>query len=93
MEPAGGGGTIGQPGHSKDHSPDLKQMVVGMMMDQNGNAICSELWPGNTADVRSLAPIVERLKSRFSIGSVCIVAGRGMISAETLAEVERRGWP
>jgi transposase len=87
-----GGETIGQRGHSKDHRPDLKQMVVGMVLDRSGNPICSELWPGNTADVKSLVPIVERLKSRFGIGSVCIVADRGMISAETLAEVERRKW-
>ncbi len=87
-----GGKTIGERGHSKDHRPDLKQMVVGMVLDQSGNPICSELWPGNTADVKSLVPIVERLKSRFGIGSVCIVADRGMISAETLAEVEKREW-
>ena len=87
-----GGQTIGQRGHSKDHRPDLKQMVVGIVLDQRGNPVCSELWPGNTADVKSLVPIVERLKSRFGIGSICIVADRGMISAETLAEVERRKW-
>ena len=87
-----GGETIGQHGHSKDHRPDLKQMVVGMVLDQKGNPLCTELWPGNTADVKSLVPIVERLKSRFGIGSVCIVADRGMISAETLAEVEKREW-
>ena len=87
-----GGKTIGRRGHSKDHRPDLKQMVVGMVLDQNGNPLCSELWPGNTADVKSLVPIVERLKRRFGIGSVCIVADRGMISSETLAEVELRKW-
>ena len=87
-----GGETIGQRGHSKDHRPDLKQMVVGMVLDQNGNPVCSELWPGNTADVKSLVPVVERLKTRFRIGAVCIVADRGMISAETLAEVEKREW-
>ena len=87
-----GGETLGRRGHSKDHRPDLKQMVVGMVLDQNGNPVCSELWPGNTADVKSLAPIVERLKSRFGIASVCIVADRGMISAESLAEVEKRKW-
>ena len=81
-----GGETLGQRGHSKDHRPDLKkQMVVGMVLDRNGNPVCSELWPGNTADVKSLAPIVDRLQSRFGIGSVCIVADRGMISAESLA--------
>jgi transposase len=87
-----GGASIGQRGHSKDHRPDLKQMVVGMVLDRTGNPVCSELWPGNTADVKSLVPIVERLKSRFGIRSVCIVADRGMISAETLAGVEKRKW-
>ena len=87
-----GGETLGERGPSKDHRPDLKQMVVGMVLDRNGDPICSELWPGNTADVKSLVPIVERLKKRFGIGSVCIVADRGMISAETLAEVEKREW-
>ena len=87
-----GGATIGHRGHSKDHRPDLKQMVVGIVLDQQGNPICSELWPGNTADVKSLVPIVERLQNRFGIDSVCIVADRGMISAATLAELEKRKW-
>jgi hypothetical protein len=76
----------------QDHRPDLKQMVVGMVLDQKGNPVCSELWPGNTADVKSLVPIVERLKTRFQIGEICIVADRGMISAETITEVEKRKW-
>jgi hypothetical protein len=87
-----GGAEIGKRGHSKDHRPDLKQMVVGMVLDGNGNPVCSELWPGNTADVKSLVPIVDRLKTRFQIEEVCIVADRGMISAATLAEVEKRKW-
>jgi len=87
-----GGETIGQRGHSLDHRPELKQMVVGMVLDRNGNPVCSQLWPGNTADVKSLVPIVERLQKRFGIGSLCIVADRGMISNETIKEVELRKW-
>ena len=87
-----GGATIGNRGHSKDHRPDLKQMVVGIVLDQLGNPICSELWPGNATDVKSLVPIVDRLKRRFGIESVCIVADQGMISAATLAELETRKW-
>ena len=74
-------------GDSKDHRPDVQRMVVGMVLDQNGNPVCSELWPGNTAGLKIPVPIVERLKRRFGIGSVYIVAGRAMISAETPAEV------
>ena len=87
-----GGATLGERGHSQDHRPDLKQMVVGMVLDQTGHPVCSEMWPGNTADVRSLTPIVERLKTRFQIGEICIVADRGMISAKTIADLEKRKW-
>jgi len=88
-----GGETLGERGHNKDHRPDLKQMVVGAVIDNQGRPICCEMWPGNTADVTSLIPVVDRLRSRFSIGRVCIVADRGMISADTIAELEKREWP
>ena len=49
------------------------------------------MWPGNTADVTVLVPVIDRLRKRFSIGRICIVADRGMISAETIAALEARG--
>jgi transposase len=89
-----GGETIGRHGKSKDHRPDLKQMVVGVVLDNTGNPICSELWPGNTTDVQTLVPVVDRLKKRFRIGNVCIVADRGMISNKAVGtiESEQYGW-
>jgi len=83
-----GGESLGQYGHSKDHRPDLKQMVVGAVLDGAGRPICCELWPGNLTDVTSLIPVVQRLKSRFSLSSVCVVADRGMISAGTIEGLE-----
>jgi len=86
-----GGDDIGAYGHSKDHRPDLKQMVVGVILDGRGMPVCSELWPGNTADVKTLLPVIERLRRRFAIGRVCIVADRGMISKATIRELELKG--
>jgi transposase len=83
-----GGEEIGAYGHSKDHRPDLKQMVAGIVIDSTGRPICCELWPGNTADVKTLLPVIDRLKMRFGIQKVCIVADRGMISKETIREIE-----
>ncbi len=85
----GAGGTdLGQYGHSKDHRPDRKQMVVGAVLDGEGRPLCCELWPGNVTDVKTLIPIVDRLRTRFHIRSICIVADRGMISKETLAGLQ-----
>ena len=85
-----GGQQIGQHGKSKDHRPDLKQMVVGMVLDLHGWPLCCELWPGNTADVTTLLPVVNRLKQRFRVRRVSIVADRGMISASTIAALESK---
>ena len=86
-----GGETLGAHGHSKDHRPDLRQMVVAAVLDGEGRPVCTEMLPGNTADTTVLLPIVDRLRSRFGIGRVCVVADRGMISAATIKALEERG--
>ena len=86
----GGGGSLGAHGFSKDHRPDLKQMVLAVVIDAQGRPICTEMLPGNTTDSTVLLPVVDRLRSRFHIGNVCVVADRGMISAATIAALEER---
>jgi transposase len=49
------------------------------------------MWPGHTADVGVLLPIIDRLRGRFGIARVCVVADRGLISAATIAGLEARG--
>ena len=83
-----GGTTLGRNGHSKDSRPDLHQMVLGVVIDETGRPICSEMWPGNTADVTTLIPVVTRLRERFLLNRVCIIADRGMVSAKTIATLE-----
>jgi len=83
-----GGRTIGRRGFSKDHRPDLKQMVVGVVLDERGMPLCCEMWPGNTTDVKALLPVVERIRRRFQAARFCVVADRGMISQETLNVLE-----
>jgi len=83
-----GGATLGKRGHSKDYRGHLKQVVLGIVLDEHDRPIASFLLPGNTADVTLLVPVVERLRQRFGIARACVVADRGMISAETIAALE-----
>lgn len=85
-----GGESIGRRGHSKDHRPDLPQMIVAVVMDDQGRPVCCELLPGNTADITTLIPVIDRLRGRFGIRDVCVVADRGMISQQTRAELSQR---
>ena len=86
-----GGETLGARGYSKDHRPDLMQMILCVVIDAEGTPVCSEMWPGNTADVTALVPVIDRLRSRFAIGRVCVVADRGMISEAAITGLEKRG--
>ena len=86
-----GGEEIGQYGNSKDHRSDRRQMVVGAVLDNKGFPLCCEIWPGNTADVNTLLPVANRLRKRFGVEKMCIVADRGMISQSTVEAMEDRG--
>lgn len=89
----GGGEILGQKGHSKDRRPDLNQMVVGTVIDNKGKPVCCEMWPGNTTDVNTLIPETDRIRGRFHIAQFCIVADRGMISAQTVKKLDERDIP
>ena len=88
-----GGDFFGNRGFSKNHRPDLHQMVIGAVLDDNGRPVCCEMWPGNTTDVKTMMPVVERLRHRFGIGQFCIVADRGMISTDTIFKLEKQHMP
>lgn len=86
-----GGQRLGRRGHSKDYRGHLRQVVLGIVLDGDDRPIASFLWPGNTADVSVLLPVVERLRARFAIKHACVVADRGMISAQAIAALEAAG--
>lgn len=85
-----GGETLGEYGYSKDHRPDRKQMIVGVVIDGAGMPLCCEMWPGNTSDVSTIKEVVKRFQDCFGIREVCIVADRGMISSGMLEFLESR---
>jgi hypothetical protein len=86
-----GGESLGQYGYSKDKRPDERQMIVGAVIDSAGRPISCPMWPGNMADSKTLIPLIERLKDRFGVGDIVIVADRGMVSKETVEELESLG--
>jgi transposase len=89
-----GGQTLGQRGNSKDSRPDLAQMIVGVVLDGQGEPLCCEMWPGNAADVKGLIRVLENVRERFGIGRVCVVADRGFISKEAMRKLDQKegGW-
>ncbi len=86
-----GGEDLGEYGFSKDRKADRHQMIVGVVIDDRGDPLCMEMWPGSTTDVTTLLPVADRLKRRFGVTSMCVVCDRGMISVDNLAALESEG--
>ena len=76
-------------GYSRDRRPDQPQVVICLVVDRQGWPIAWDLWPGNTADTKAFVAMIEKLRQRFQIRQVVVVADRGMISAGTLRLLEQ----
>lgn len=72
-------------GYSRDRRPDLPQFVLCVVVDRQGWPIAWEIFPGNTADVKAFAAVVQVLRQRLKIRRVVVVADRGMISKSSIA--------
>jgi hypothetical protein len=71
-------------GYSRDHRPDLPQLVLCVAVDGRGWPVAWEVFPGNTADKDAFVKVIEVLRTRFKIRRVIVVADRGMISKDTI---------
>lgn len=71
-------------GYSRDHRPDRRQVVVGMVMTREGIPLCHHVFPGNTVDKTTVAAVVSDLKERFNLTRVVFVGDRGMLSDANL---------
>ena len=69
---------------SKDHKDNEVQVVMGLLLDNNGIPITYELFPGNTMDQSTLTQSVENLKSLYRLDKITVVADRGLNSGSNL---------
>ncbi len=75
-------------GYSRDRRPDLPQVVLCVAVDRHGWPVAWDILPGSTADIPAFVAMLTRLRQRFRLGRVIVVADRGMVSAATLALLE-----
>jgi transposase len=81
-----------QRGYSRDHRPDCKQVVVGLVLDRDGFPKAHEVFDGNRQDRTTLADMLEALEQRTGRrGGATVVVDRGMAFAENLAQIRARG--
>ena len=78
-------------GYNRDGKKGKKQVVAGLLTDQDGTPLTIELFPGNTADPTTVPSQVAKLRQRFGGGELTLVGDRGMLKApqqQLLAEAD-----
>lgn len=82
-------------GYSKDKRTDLKQLMVGVLMAEDAAGrpipVAHEVFPGNQSDLVSLPEVLTKMKKKYQIGKLILVADKGMISEENLRNLEEQG--
>ena len=71
-------------GYSRDRCPDQPQVVLCVAVDQQGWPVAWDILPGNTADKPAFRAMIDRLRTRFRIGRVIVVADRGMMAHSSI---------
>ena len=79
-------------GYSRDHRSDRPQIVIGLLVTSDGIPIAHHVFAGNTSDVSTLPGVMDDLQSRFGVGRIALVADRGLISEENLAQIAANGF-
>ena len=77
-------------GHSKDHRPDLPQVVIGVAVTREGIPVRVWVWPGNTNDMSVISEVKDDLRG-WRLGRVVAVVDRGFSSDENLRYLTRAG--
>lgn len=75
-------------GYNREHRKGVKQVLVGILMTQEGLAIGHEVWSGSTSDIKAMEEILDKIKQRFNIQRIIFICDRGMISNGTLEKLE-----
>ncbi|HSH47576.1 MAG TPA: IS1634 family transposase [Halomonas sp.] len=77
-----------QFGHSKDTGGISRQFVLGVVQSADGLPLMHTVEPGNVAETATLQPMLERVLERFAVERLVVVADRGLLSLDNVADLE-----
>ena len=78
-------------GFSKDNKVNQVQVVMGLLIDNNGIPVGYELYPGNTSEFSTLYPVIKDLKEKYKLKKVIVAADRGLNSGKNLFLLKELG--
>jgi len=83
---------LGEWGYNRDKKKGKKQIVIGLLTNENGAPVTTEVFKGNTQDTSSFASQIQKCKERFKCENVTLVGDRGMIKSGQIKDLKKHGF-
>lgn len=79
-------------GYNRDGKKGKKQIVIGLLCDENGIPMSTQVFKGNTHDTSTFMDQIIKAKNRFNCKKVIFVGDRGMIKSSQIEDLEKHGF-
>jgi hypothetical protein len=78
-------------GYNRDGKKGKRQIVIGLLCDEDGQLVSIEVFPGNTHDPQTFAAQITKVKARFGVHEITFVGARGMIKGQQIEDLAQQG--
>ena len=78
-------------GYNRDGKKGKRQIVIGLLCDEDGHPVSIEVFPGNTQDPQTFATQINKVKARFGVHEITFVGDRGMIKGQQIEDLAQQG--
>src|ERR687887_2876461 len=79
-------------GYNRDGKKGKRQIVIGLLCDEDGQPVSIEVFPGNTHDPHTFAAQLAKVKARFGVTEITFVGDRGMIKGQQVEDLATQGF-
>jgi len=76
-------------GFSKDHKSNKPQILVGLLVTKEGYPVGVEMFPGKTFEGKTMIPLILKVKEKYRIKNLTVVADAAMLSFVNMQELEK----
>src|ERR671931_1213454 len=79
-------------GYNRDGKKGKRQIVIGLLCDEDGHPVSIAVFPGNTHDPHTFAAQLAKVKTRFGVHEITFVGDRGMIKGQQIEDLAQQGF-
>lgn len=79
-------------GFSKEGKHQNPQIVLGLLVSENGYPLAYEIFEGNKFEGHTMLPVIEAFKAKYNLGQLVIVADSGLLSNSNIEDLQTKGY-